>query len=114
MNPIDDRYGRAKDLIMSGRIQTFNDIFRVVPKTTVSKDAGMTFNRFSAAVRNPAKFRVAELFVLAELFGMGYRQFVAMAVEAAIVYKERNLTIPGERGRKVRKRGNKKPEVVGE
>jgi len=66
----DARYKNVKDLIESGRIVVFNDIFsyKAIPKTVVARDLEMhhvTFNKLLAA---PQKFTFEDAFHIAALF----------------------------------------------
>ena len=75
----DPRYGSIKVLIESGHIKSIREIFQFIPKTTVYKDLGINFSRFDRAIVDPSIFRMQELVVLAELFGVDALTLICMA-----------------------------------
>jgi hypothetical protein len=77
----DPRYGSIKVLIESGHIKSIREIFQFIPKTTVYKDLGINFSRFDRAIVDPSIFRMQELVVLAELFGVDAWKLIGMAYD---------------------------------
>lgn len=86
---LDRRYNAIKVLIESGHIQSIQDIFQFIPKTTVYKDLGINFNRFDRAILDPSIFRLEELKELAELFDVDARKLIEMAYEQSLTVKGR-------------------------
>ena len=74
----DDRYNLIKPMIESDRVRTFGDIFKYIPKTVVAKDLGMNVSRFSDLIKNLDKFRLEDLFHLAELCGLDPRDLFGL------------------------------------
>ena len=81
MKVIDPRYDAVRVLIETGHIKSFPDIFHYIPRTTVYKDLGVNFNRFSKAIYDPSMFRMEELKEIAELFGIDPKKMIDMAYE---------------------------------
>jgi len=85
----DNRYSTISVLIESGHVKSFRDIFQFIPKTTVYKDLGVNFNRFSKGVHDPSAFSMKELMVLAEMFGINAKLLIDMAYEQSMAAKKR-------------------------
>ena len=88
MKQLDTRYGTIKVFIESGHIKSFQEIFTFIPKTVVYKDLGVNFNRFDRAIKDPSKFKLDELLILAEFFEVDSKKFVDMAYEQALAYRK--------------------------
>lgn len=84
----DPRYGSIKVLIETGHIKSIKEIFLFIPKTTVYKDLRVNFNRFDRAIADPSIFRMKELMILSELFGIDARKFIDMAYEQILEVKQ--------------------------
>ena len=84
----DPRYGSIKVLIESGHIKSIREIFQFIPKTTVYKDLGINFNRFDRAIVDPSIFKMQELVILAEMFGVDAWKFIGMAYEQMLAYNK--------------------------
>ena len=61
----DTRYDLIKPMINAGNIESFNDIFKYIPKTVVANDLGKKVDRFTALMNRVEKFTVEELFTIA-------------------------------------------------
>ena len=81
MKVVDPRYDAVRVLLETGHIKSFPDIFYYIPKTTVYKNLGVNFNRFSKAIYDPSIFRMEELKEIAELFGIDPKIMIDMAYE---------------------------------
>ena len=64
MTSRDERYSHVKPLVEYGTIQTFNDIFKVVPKTIVAKDIGKRTPEFTDLMNKVQKFTLEQLFMI--------------------------------------------------
>ncbi len=79
----DRRYATVKNLISGGFINSFQEIFDTLPKTTVSRDLGMNNMRFSRLIKNVDQFVIKDVFRLAAflevdemvLMNLLYRQY---------------------------------------
>jgi hypothetical protein len=64
----DDRYDLIKPMIETGKIKSFNDIFKYIPKTIVAKDLGKKVDRFNALMSRVEEFTLTDLFLIAGFF----------------------------------------------
>jgi hypothetical protein len=62
--PRDDRYNQIKHSILNHHIETFNQIFDLIPKTVVAKDLHVSLD---PKLKNIGKFRLGDHFNLATL-----------------------------------------------
>ena len=63
----DKRYTVVKNLIESGHITLFRQIFDILPKSVVYRDLGMNNARFTNLMENVELFVVSDLFRIADL-----------------------------------------------
>lgn len=63
----DPRYATIQPMMMEGRIQTFLDIFKFVPRTVIARDLGKKVTRLSASLRHLENFTIGELFLIGDL-----------------------------------------------
>lgn len=81
----DKRYKSVKNLIESGHITLFREIFDTLPKSVVYKDLGMNNDRFTNLMNNVELFLINDLFRIADLIEtekgkileVAYNQYVA-------------------------------------
>ncbi len=64
----DHRYDLIKPMIESGKIVSFNDIFKYIPKTVVAKDLGKKVDRFNTLMSRVEEFMLSDLFIIATFF----------------------------------------------
>jgi hypothetical protein len=64
----DHRYDLIKPMIESGKILSFNDIFKYIPKTVVAKDLGKKVDRFNTLMSRVEEFMLSDLFIIAGFF----------------------------------------------
>jgi hypothetical protein len=64
----DYRYDLIKPMIAIGKIKSFNDIFKYIPKTVVAKDLGKKVDRFNTLMSRVEEFVLSDLFILAGFF----------------------------------------------
>ncbi len=67
----DSRYDLIKPMYESGKIVSFNDIFKYIPKTFVAKDLGKKVDRFNALMSRVEEFSLVDLFIMAGFFELG-------------------------------------------
>ncbi|HEV2478927.1 MAG TPA: hypothetical protein VGS79_04660 [Puia sp.] len=67
MSQTDPRYETIQPMVQEGRIQTFLDIFKYVPRTVVARDLGKKVTRLSVSLRHLENFTIGELFLIANL-----------------------------------------------
>lgn len=66
----DHRYDYIKLMRDQGKIVTFNDIFKYIPKTVVANDVGKKVDRFTELMGRVEKFTLEEIFIMARLCEM--------------------------------------------
>jgi len=63
----DRRYETAKNLILGGYMKTINELFDVVPKTTVATDLHINLKRLNKLILHPMKYGFTDMVKLATL-----------------------------------------------
>lgn len=104
----DERYQTVKLFWDAGRIKTFEDIFRKIPKTVVGEDLGMKATQMTTFMNNPVDFKMVKLLQLARLIEVDYLPLVELAAKQSLAYwqahpdgrVEQNLLYERRRGRK--------------
>jgi hypothetical protein len=61
----DDRYSAIKSMVEAGELVSFNQIFKIIPKTVVAKDLGKKVDRFNVLMTHVDEFTLQELFRIA-------------------------------------------------
>jgi len=61
----DPRYDLIKHLYKEGKIKSFNDIFKYVPKTIVATDLGKKVDRFTELLNRVGGFTLDEVALMA-------------------------------------------------
>jgi hypothetical protein len=64
----------AKDLIETGKIHVFRDIFLYLPKTEMSKQLGINYSRFLGLIKNPRRLRYDEVYAMARILDVSARK----------------------------------------
>jgi hypothetical protein len=67
----DARYDLIKPMYETGKIASFNDIFKYIPKTVVAKDLGKKVDRFNSLMSRVEEFSLEDLFTMARFFDLG-------------------------------------------
>jgi hypothetical protein len=81
----DIRYSVIRPLYLEGRIKTFMDIFKYVPRTVVAGDLGKKVARFSAQLNHLENFDLTDLFLIGNLCDLTRTQMLKlMTMEFAI------------------------------
>jgi len=62
----DHRYDLIKPMFIGGKIKTFSDIFKFIPKTVVATDLGKKVDRFTDLMNRVEGFTLEELFMVAK------------------------------------------------
>jgi hypothetical protein len=65
MSNRDNRYDLIEPMIAKGKIVSFNDIFKYIPKTVVANDLGKKVDRFSELMTRVEKFTLEDLYIIA-------------------------------------------------
>jgi len=86
----DHRYDLIKPMIESGKILSFNDIFKYIPKTVVAKDLGKKVDRFNTLMSRVEEFMLSDLFIIAGFFEIDEDDIVRLVM---IDYKKNKMGI---------------------
>jgi len=78
-------------MLSEGKIFSFNDIFKFIPKTVVARDLGKKVDRFTALMNRVEAFTLAELFIIANYCGLNEAQILKLAENEYIIHKNRNF-----------------------
>ncbi|WP_026461418.1 hypothetical protein [Adhaeribacter aquaticus] len=72
----DLRFVKAKIGLKEGAITTFEELFKVVPKTTIARKLKINPPNFKAKVENLGLFRMWELQAIARMLDIDFLEFV--------------------------------------
>ena len=86
----DHRYDLIKPMIEGGKIESFNDIFKYIPKTVVAKDLGKKVDRFNALMSRVEEFMLEDLFIIAGFFEIDEDEIIRLVM---IDYKKNKREI---------------------
>jgi hypothetical protein len=87
----DKRYYALKSYIESEAIKSFTEIFDIVPKSVIVRDAGMNYTRLTSKIKNPDKFTVKDIVIISQLIGIDSRKLydlIALAIEKKVGKKK--------------------------
>jgi hypothetical protein len=76
----DPRYKHVRSIWNAGDLQSFSEIFSIIPKSIVSDDLGLNYGRFSKKVHNPELLIFREIILLSELTGVDLQYIVELIV----------------------------------
>jgi hypothetical protein len=82
-------YNTTKLLIEGNQIKEFRQIFDYVPKSTVYKDLGINYNRFTRAVKNIQEFKLEEIYHLSRLINVDEKVLLDLAHAQHVADKKR-------------------------
>lgn len=89
----DPRYDLIKPMIIGGKIKSFNDIFKFIPKTVVATDLGKKVDRFTELMNRIEGFTLEELFMIAKFCELDEAQMLKLAETEYRIGKSRILRI---------------------
>ncbi|TDX02196.1 hypothetical protein [Dinghuibacter silviterrae] len=78
MEEKDIRYGYVRSVWKAGDLNSFDEIFRIIPRSVVATDLHLNYERFSAKVLNPRKFSLQDIHKLALLIGMPFKDLIQL------------------------------------
>ena len=84
----DRRYAVVKNLISTGYIKAFRDIFDIIPKSVVARDLGMNNIRFTALMTNVDKFLLKDIFLIAALIEVEEDVLVGLILQQYLLDKK--------------------------
>ena len=77
----DRRYITVKNLIESGYIKSFMEIFDTLPKSVVARDLGMNNRRFTRLMNNVGQFSIIDLLIFASLLEVDKIVFLKLVLQ---------------------------------
>jgi hypothetical protein len=84
----DRRYAAVKNLITTGYIKSFRDIFDIIPKSVVARDLGMNNVRFTALMANVDKFLLKDIFLIASFIEVDEDIMMGLILQQYILDKK--------------------------
>ena len=84
----DARYDLIKPMFIGGKIKTFSDIFKFIPKTVVATDLGKKVDRFTDLMNKVEGFTVQELFMMATFFELEESEMLSLVENQYKMSKE--------------------------
>jgi hypothetical protein len=64
------RYNVLKSYIESGGVNSFTEIFDIIPKSTIVRDSGIKYVRLTNKITHPDKFTVKDILAISKLIGI--------------------------------------------
>ena len=68
----DPRYSHVKSIWKAGDLDSFSKIFTIVPKSVVSVDMGLNYERFASKLKKPGRFTFGDIKRMSDLIGMDF------------------------------------------
>jgi len=85
----DPRYSLIKPMIIGGKIVSFNDIFKFIPKTVVATDLGKKVDRFTELMHRVEGFTLEELFMIAKFCDLDESEMLKLAENEYTISKSK-------------------------
>jgi hypothetical protein len=85
----DPRYILIKPMIVGGKIVSFNDIFKFIPKTVVATDLGKKVDRFTELMKRVEGFTLEELFMIAKFCDVEEAEMLKLAENEYVIGKSK-------------------------
>jgi hypothetical protein len=85
----DPRYDLIKPMLVEGKIISFKDIFKYIPKTIVANDLGKKVDRFTELMNRVDQFTLEELFMIAKFCGLDDEQMLKLVMSEYIKIKSK-------------------------
>lgn len=79
--PKDPRLSSIGDLIRSGEIKTFSQVFKHIPPTVIARSMKWGISRLNNVRKRPGKLTLEEVYKLAKLFKCGKELMVWVVME---------------------------------
>jgi len=86
----DTRYDIIKPMIADGKVMSFNDIFKYIPKTVVARDLGKKVDRFTELMNKVEDFTLGEMFYMGGLFRLSESEILKLAENEYLIHKNEN------------------------
>jgi hypothetical protein len=93
----DARYDLINPMFYEGKIITFSDIFKFIPKTVVANDLAKKVDHFTGLMNRIEEFTLEELFIIAKFCDLNESQILKLAENEYLINKCRILRSPKTR-----------------
>jgi hypothetical protein len=87
----DRRYKTLKILIEGGHIKELRQMFDHIPKSVVSQDLGMNYERFVNKINHIELFTLKELFLIMTFIGVDEKLMLELAFSQYLADKKKKL-----------------------
>jgi len=96
----DERYELVKPMLEIGKIKSFQDIFKIVPKTIVAADLGTKVDRFTKLMKRIEKFTLEDVFTIARYCELSVHEILELVEVEYLQSKDRikKMAFPYEQG----------------
>jgi hypothetical protein len=85
----DRRYSTLKKLLASDQLNSFQEIFDIIPKSVVARDLGMNNMRFSKLMNDLGRFTLEDLHRMADFIEVDGTTMVMLADKQFMANKKR-------------------------
>ena|ERR1700754_1154696 len=94
----DERYELVRPMLAIGKIKSFSDIFKVVPKTIVAADLGTKVDRFNKLMKRIEKFTLEDIFTIGRYCDLSVHEILDLVETEYLQNKDRikKTTFPFE------------------
>jgi hypothetical protein len=89
----DHRYDLIKSMIAEGKIISFVDIFKYIPKTIVARDLGKKVDRFTELMYNVEEFTLKEIYLIANFCEMNESEMYKLVETEYLMKKNKIMKI---------------------
>ena len=76
-------------MLEKGNIQSFNDIFKYIPKTVVAINMGKKVDRFTDMMNRVEKFKLEEVFAVAKLCEIDDADMIKLVYQEYVKQKKK-------------------------
>jgi hypothetical protein len=85
----DERYELVKPMLEIGKIKSFQDIFKFVPKTIVAADLGTKVDRLTKLMKRIEKFTLEDIFTIARYCELSVHEMLVLVEAEYVQNKDR-------------------------
>jgi hypothetical protein len=85
----DPRYDLIKPMLVDGKVISFKDIFKYIPKTIVANDLGKKVDRFTELMNRVDQFTLEELFMIAKFCDIDEEQMLKLVLSEYLKNKSK-------------------------
>jgi hypothetical protein len=85
----DERYELVKPMLEIGKIKSFQDIFKFVPKTIVAADLGTKVDRLTKLMKRIEKFTLEDIFTIARYCELSVHEILVLVEAEYLQNKDR-------------------------